>query len=120
MESSRLSARLSAYLNAIDLARQAGVTWAQIGALFGTSGKYMAEAAKTAKIRYRAEEQLPLPLPLPSIPNIPKPQPPSQVTTPEAQSRTSSVVQSGGVDSSSGGDNAEPKASRIKYIGPQS
>ncbi len=115
MESSRLSARLSAYLNAIDLARQAGVTWAQLGALFGTNGKYMAEAAKTAKRRYRAEEQLPLP----SIPNIPKSQPRSQVATPEAQNRTSSVVQSSGVDSSSGGGNAEPKPSRIKYIGPQ-
>lgn len=77
MESSRLSARLSAYLNAIDLARQAGVTWAQLGALFGTSGKYMAEAVKVGKSgKYRAQEQLPLP----SMQKLP--------ATPETQRRT--------------------------------
>ncbi|MHB9043093.1 hypothetical protein [Acidithiobacillus sp.] len=78
MESSRLSARLSAYLNAIDLARQAGVTWAQLGALFGTSGKYMAEAVKVGKSgKYRAQEQLPLPSSMQKL-----------SATPETQRRT--------------------------------
>ena len=78
MESSRLSARLSAYLNAIDLARQAGVTWAQLGRLFGTSGKYMSEAVKVAKSgKYRSQEQLLLS----SIQKLP--------VTPETQRRTS-------------------------------
>ena len=62
MESSRLSARLAAYLDAIQSARKAGVTWAQLGRAFGTSGKYMAEAAKVAASgKYIAHEQLPLP-----------------------------------------------------------
>ena len=62
MESSRLSARLAAYLDAIHAAREAGVTWTQLGAVFGTSGKYMAEAAKVAASgKYLAKEQLPLP-----------------------------------------------------------
>lgn len=84
MESSRLSARLSAYLNAIDLARQAGVTWAQLGRLFGTSGKYMSEAVKVAKSgKYRSQEQL-------LLPSIPA-KPPSQVATPETERRASGV-----------------------------
>lgn len=62
MESSRLSARLAAYLDAIQSARKAGVTWTQLGAVFGTSGKYMSEAAKVAASgKYLAHEQLPLP-----------------------------------------------------------
>ncbi|MDA8151603.1 MAG: hypothetical protein M0003_02630 [Acidithiobacillus sp.] len=62
MESSRLSARLAAYLDAIQAARKAGVTWTQLGQAFGTSGKYMAEAAKVAASgKYLAHEQLPLP-----------------------------------------------------------
>jgi len=62
MESSRLSARLAAYLDAIQSARKAGVTWAQLGHAFGTSGKYMAAAAKVAASgKYLAQEQLPLP-----------------------------------------------------------
>ena len=64
MESSRLSARLAAYLDAIQSARKAGVTWAQLGHAFGTNGKYMAAAAKVAASgKYLAQEQLPLPLP---------------------------------------------------------
>lgn len=64
MESSRLSARLAAYLDAIQAARKAGVTWTQLGHAFGTSGKYMAEAAKVAASgKYLAHEQLPLPSP---------------------------------------------------------
>lgn len=62
MESSRLSARLAAYLDAMQAARKAGVTWTQLGVIFGTSGKYMAEAAKVAASgKYMAQEQLPLP-----------------------------------------------------------
>lgn len=62
IESSRLSARLAAYLDAIQSARKAGVTWTQLGAVFGTSGKYMSEAAKVAASgKYLAQEQLPLP-----------------------------------------------------------
>ena len=66
MESSRLPARLTAYVEAIDAARAAGVTWKQIAEVFGVEGKgkpkYFAAAVKIARQgKYKAQEQKPLP-----------------------------------------------------------
>jgi hypothetical protein len=62
MESKKLSARVVAYRDAINAAREAGVTWAQLSALFGADAKYFAAVCKTIdKSRYKACEQLPLP-----------------------------------------------------------
>lgn len=68
MESSRLPARLTAYIEAIDAARAAGVTWKQIAEAFGVAGKgrpkYFAEAVKIARQgKYTVQEQKPLPEP---------------------------------------------------------
>lgn len=63
MESLRLSARLSGYVDAIKEARAAGVTWQQLGDLYGARGKTMAAAFKVAASgKYSAREQKPLPI----------------------------------------------------------
>lgn len=62
MESTKLSARVTAYRDAISAARDAGVTWGQLAALFNADAKYFAAVCKTmAGGRYKAGEQLPLP-----------------------------------------------------------
>lgn len=66
MESLRLSARLSGYVDAIKEARAAGVTWQQLGDLFGAKDKTMAAAFKVAASgKYAAKEQRLLPEPAP-------------------------------------------------------
>jgi hypothetical protein len=74
VESLQLTARLAAYLDAIDEARAAGVTWNQLSAIFGKpgGGKYFFEAVKVARSgRYKVSCQKPLP---------PMPQQPTQQT----------------------------------------
>ena len=63
MESKKLSARVSAYRDAVVAARGAGVTWAQLAALFGAQPKYFAKVCTKAMSggRYQPTEQLPLP-----------------------------------------------------------
>jgi hypothetical protein len=62
MESARFTARLTAYSDAIAEARKAGITWAQLAALFDVKPKTMAAAYKVAiSGKYIAPEQLPLP-----------------------------------------------------------
>lgn len=65
MESKKLSARVSAYRDAVVAARRAGVTWAQLAALFGAQPKYFAKVCTKAMSggRYQPTEQLPLPAP---------------------------------------------------------
>lgn len=63
MESSRLSARLAGYVEAIKEARGGGVTWQQLGDLFGAKGKTMAAAYKVAAGgKYVVREQKLLPV----------------------------------------------------------
>ncbi len=67
MESKMLSARLAWHVDAIKKARAGGVTWDQLGELFGTTGKYLSAAFKVAQGgKYTAEEQLPLPVTRPT------------------------------------------------------
>lgn len=62
MESTRVSARLAGYVEAIGEARRAGITWRQIGDLFGVRDKTAAAAFKVALAgKYQALEQKPLP-----------------------------------------------------------
>ena len=62
MESTKLSARVTAYRDAIRAARDAGVTWGQLAALFNADAKYFAAVCKAMDGgRYKAVEQLPLP-----------------------------------------------------------
>lgn len=62
MESTRVSARLAGYVEAISEAREAGITWRQIGELFGVQAKTAAAAYKIARQgRYKVHEQKPLP-----------------------------------------------------------
>lgn len=64
MESTKLSARVTAYRDAIKSARDAGVTWAQLAALFNADAKYFASVCKAMVAgRYKPCEQLPLPEP---------------------------------------------------------
>lgn len=64
MESTKLSARVTAYRDAIKTAREAGVTWGQLSALFGAEQKYFASVCKAMdKSKYKPCEQLPLPEP---------------------------------------------------------
>lgn len=65
MESKKLSARVSAYRDAVVAARRAGVTWAQLAALFDAQPKYFAKVCTKAMSggRYQPTEQLPLPEP---------------------------------------------------------
>lgn len=65
MESKKLSARVSAYRDAVVAARGAGVTWAQLAALFDAQPKYFAKVCTRAMSggRYQPTEQLPLPEP---------------------------------------------------------
>ena len=71
MESLRLSARLSGYVDAIKEARAAGVTWQQLGDLYGARGKTMAAAFKVAASgKYSAREQKPLPIIATPIPIV--------------------------------------------------
>lgn len=65
MESTRVSARLAGYVEAIGEARAAGVTWRQIGELFGVRDKTAAAAFKIARGgKYKVQEQKPLPEPI--------------------------------------------------------
>lgn len=62
MESTKLSARVTAYRDAIREARDAGVTWGQLAALFSADAKYFSAVCKAMDTgRYKAVEQLPLP-----------------------------------------------------------
>lgn len=64
MQSARFTARLAPYVDAIQSARSAGVTWKQLGDLFGVKHRTMAAAYKVATSgKYSALEQLPLPEP---------------------------------------------------------
>ena len=100
MESSRLSARLAAYLDAIQSARKSGVTWTQLGAIFGTSGKYIAEAAKIAASgKYMAQEQLPLPSPsIQATKTEPQSEQPRRATGTVTQSPARTTARTGGGD----------------------
>jgi hypothetical protein len=57
----RLAARVAPYQEAVTAARKAGLTWGDLGRLFGVSPRAMAAACKRAR-RYEVA-QLPLPDP---------------------------------------------------------
>ncbi|MBE7566820.1 hypothetical protein [Acidithiobacillus sp. HP-11] len=62
MESTKLSARVASYRDAIKAARDAGVTWGQLAALFNANEKYFWTVCKAMDHgRYKPCEQLPLP-----------------------------------------------------------
>lgn len=64
MESTKLSARLAGYQDAIREAREAGVTWKQLASLFNADAKYFsAVACRKKEGRYKVPVQLPLPEP---------------------------------------------------------
>ena len=64
MESTKLSARVTAYRDAIKAARSAGITWAQLAALFDADVMYFAVVCrKMDNGKYQPCEQLPLPEP---------------------------------------------------------
>lgn len=95
MESSRLSARLCAYVDAIQEARAAGVTWRQIGDLFGAKGKTAAAAYKVAVSgKYVSKEQKPLPEPARPAPTVAK-----TTTVPQARPAVRSLPPGASQDS---------------------
>ncbi|WP_297389170.1 hypothetical protein [Acidiferrobacter sp.] len=60
----RLAARVAPYQEAVDAGRRAGLTWGDLGQIFGVSARALAAACKRAR-RYEVA-QLPLPDPAPA------------------------------------------------------
>jgi hypothetical protein len=98
VESIKLPARLAWYLDAIDAARAAGVTWGQLAAIFGRPGKggYFSQAVKRARSgRYKVSGQKPLPTPEPHLTPQTRQQPdPRGGVTQNAQSSQSQRTES--------------------------
>lgn len=66
MESKKLSARVLAYRDAIQQARDAGVAWSQLAELFDAKNTgYFSDVCRAmSKSKYKPCEQLPLPEPI--------------------------------------------------------
>ncbi len=87
----RLAARVAPYQEAVDAGRRAGLTWGDLGQIFGVSARAMAAACKRAR-RYQVAQlaQLPLPDPAPKPTQEPVAvlRPPLTAAKPEATAHT--------------------------------
>jgi hypothetical protein len=114
MESTKLSARVVGYVDAIGRAREAGMTWKQLAELFHADTKYFAAACRAArKSKYQPAEQKPLP----EIEEHPPTNRQERTVSPVQQKREIPRVERNGQPKNDGMTDAQRIIARIPKIG---